>query len=62
MDPIVTEILRVKRGENVRPDVMRRWQQHLETVVQPKLDLLEVYEQEREQQAGKGRKRAEVSA
>jgi hypothetical protein len=61
MDPIVTEILRVKHGDTVRPDVMRRWQHHLQTVVQPKLDLLEVIELEREQQASK-RKRAEVSA
>lgn len=38
MDPVISEILRVKLGESVRPDVMQRWQRHLRDVVAPVMD------------------------
>lgn len=40
MDPILHEICRVPRGAAVRDDVMRRWQHHIRTVVQPQLEEL----------------------
>jgi len=40
MDPVIDEILRTRRGDAIRADVMRRWQTHLRDVVQPQLDEL----------------------
>lgn len=41
MDPVIEEILRARRNEPIRGDVLRRWQDHLRNTVQPQLDELD---------------------
>jgi hypothetical protein len=53
MDPILDEILRIRRGESVRPDVMRRWQAHIRETLYPQLQELADL---RTEAARKGRK------
>jgi hypothetical protein len=40
MDPVIAEILRARRGDPIRADVLVRWQRHLQNEVQPRLDRL----------------------
>lgn len=57
MDPILAEILRIRRGESVRPDVVRRWQRHILDTLVPALDELETLRAEKT--AARGRKKPE---
>lgn len=41
MDPMIEEFCRVRTPGDIRPDVLRRWQQYLRHEVQPRLDALE---------------------
>jgi hypothetical protein len=40
MHPLIEEILRVRRNEPIRGDVLRRWQDSLRNDIQPQLDEL----------------------
>lgn len=55
MDPVIAEILRVKIGEPVRPDVMQRWHRYLREVIQPQLDELNELKADPPQPVKKGR-------
>lgn len=41
MHPVIEEIMRVRPGDPIRGDVLRRWQQKLRDEVQPQLDTLD---------------------
>ncbi len=44
MDPMIEEFCRVRTPQDIRPDVLKRWQTYLRTQIQPKLDDLEELE------------------
>jgi len=55
MDPVISEILRIKTGESIRPDVLQRWSRYLREVIQPQLDELAELKADPPQVAKKGR-------
>lgn len=57
MDPILSEILRIKLHEPVRADVMLRWQRHIRDTIAPALDELDALKAKR----GPGRPRKDES-
>jgi len=55
MDPVISEILRIKTVESIRPDVLQRWSRYLREVIQPQLDELAELKADPPQVAKKGR-------
>jgi hypothetical protein len=56
MHAIIEEICRVRAGETVRPEVLRRWQAALRNDVQPLLDERDTLKAEADAAAPKNRK------
>jgi hypothetical protein len=59
MHPLLAEIMRIRRGENIRPDVLGRWQAGVRDV-QAEIDRLQARVDELEAAAvkAKGKKEA----
>lgn len=60
MDPILNEILRIKHGDQVRPDVVMRWQRHIRQTLVPALEELDALKATKA--TGRPRKDAEAVA
>jgi hypothetical protein len=44
MDPMIEEFCRVRTAQDIRQDVLRRWQSYLRDEVNPKLERLALIE------------------
>lgn len=62
MDPILGEIMRIKTGEHVRPDVMRRWQNYIRDELNPRIEALQQFHDEHAMKASRRKRTGGIDA